>query len=424
MDPQSSSILALIGLLVLSALFSASETALISSNKVQLKEMADKGVALAENILKLRLKRESTLTTILIINNLVNIGATYLATRIAQDFYPSMIVWVTPIMTAVIVLFGEMLPKTAATRKPFGVSKIVYYPVLISTIISFPIVWLFQKITSGMLWILHVKEDPEEQRVVLEQELEAMLDVSHREGIIPSDERAMIERVFEFGDTTVRDVMIARVDMTVLPIDCNLAQLIQTFRETGYSRIPIFEGSQDNIKGVVHIKDLLSYMATSENNFSVSKIIRETVFIPETKHISELFSEMRLNHIHLAMIVDEYGGVSGLVTLEDILEELVGEIQDEYDKKMDEIIKLNENTYIVPGDTEIEDLNNFLGTNISNEEYGTVAGFMNDKLGHLGKLKERVVEDDITFIVDKIKKFRITKVRVIAGREIPAEVEK
>ncbi len=447
MDPQSSSILALIGLLILSAIFSASETALISSNKIQLKEMADKGVALAGSILKLRLKRETTLTTILIVNNLVNIGATVLATDIALKLSLSLqkaaeaaaeagtkapamaahagsfVVWVTPIMTAVIVLFGEMLPKTAATRKPFAVSKIVYYPVLFSTFICFPIVWLFQKFTSGMLWILHVKEDPGDQSVVSEQELEAMLDVSHREGIIPKGEREMIERVFEFGDTTVRDVMVARVDMTVLPIESNLAQLIQTFRETGFSRIPIFEESTDNIKGVVHIKDLIPYIASGENNFSIPGIIRKTKFVHETKHISELFSEMQLTHVHLAIVVDEYGGVSGLVTLEDLLEELVGEIQDEYDKEMDGIIKVNKNTYIFPGDTEIEDLNDFLGTEISDEEYDTIAGFINDKLGHLGKLKERVVEDDITFIIDKIKKFRITKVRVMVNKEIPGDQE-
>ncbi len=429
MDHQSSLyILYLFLLLLVSAIFSASETALVSSSKVQLKEMADRGIKIAEKILGLRLKRENTLTTILIINNLVNIGATVIATNLAIELaetsgFSSAVIWVIPIMTVIIVLFGEMLPKTAATRKPFGVSRIVYYPVLFSTIICFPIVWLLQKITSGILWVLHIKVDPDDAKVVSEHELEVMLDVSHREGIIPSSEREMIERIFEFGDTTVREVMIARVDMIVLPVDCNLAQLIQTFRETGHSRIPIYEESQDNIKGVVHIKDLIPYMATGENGFSIVRIIRKTIFVPETKHISELFGEMRNQQTHLAIVVDEYGGVAGLATLEDLLEELVGEIQDEYDKEEDDFIKVNDNTYILEGDMEIEDLNKLLGIEISDEEYDTVAGFIIDKLGHLGKLGERVSLDEITFIVDKIKKFRITKVRVIVNKEVLEDKE-
>jgi magnesium and cobalt exporter, CNNM family len=431
MDHQSSLyLLYLVLLLLVSAIFSASETALVSSSKVQLKEMADRGIKIAGKILGLRLKRENTLTTILIINNLVNIGATVIATKLAVELSKTFdfssataIVWVIPIMTVIIVLFGEMLPKTAATRKPFGVSRIVYYPVLFSTIICFPLVWLLQKITSGILWVLHIKIDPDDAKVVSEHELEVMLDVSHREGIIPSSEREMIERIFEFGDTTVREVMIARVDMIVLPIDCNLAQLIQTFRETGHSRIPIYEESQDNIKGVVHIKDLIPYMASGENGFGITRIIRKTMFVPETKHISELFGEMRNQQIHMAIVVDEYGGVAGLATLEDLLEELVGEIQDEYDKEEDDFIKVNDNTYILEGDMEIEDLNKLLETEISDEEYDTVAGFIIDKLGHLGKLGERVNLDEITFIVDKIKKFRITKVRVIINKEVLEDKE-
>lgn len=423
MDSQSYIYLfSLIALLVLSAVFAASETALLASSKVKLKKMADKGITIAEKILRLRMKRENTLTTILIVNNLVNIGATVIATKIAERLavnagINSAIVWVTPIMTVVIVLFGEMIPKTAATRKTYAISRLLYYPVLFSTIVCLPFVWLFHKITSGVLWVVGIKQDPRDETVVSESDLEAMLDVSEREGIIPEDEREMIKRVFEFGDTTVKEAMVARVDMTTLPIDCSLSQLIQTFRESGHSRIPIYEESQDNIKGVVHIKDLIPHLTDNGQNFDIARFIRNTLFVPQTKQISELFSEMRHLHSHLAIAVDEYGGVSGLVTLEDILEELVGEIQDEYDEEPDQFVKLDNSTYILAGDMEVEDMNEFLDTDIPSEEYDTIAGFINDKLGHLGKLGEKVTEDGLSFIVDKIKKFRITKVRVIDGRK-------
>jgi len=413
----------------MSGMFAAAETTLLASSKVKLRKLADKGIVIAEKILRLRLNRENTLTTILIVNNLINIGATVVATKIAERLaenlhFNSAIAWVTPIMTIVIVIFGEMIPKTAATRKTYAISRLLYYPVYLSTIICLPFVWLFQKVSSGILWILGIRPDPMDETVVSESDLEAMLDVSEREGIIPEDEREMIKRVFDFGDTTVKEAMVARVDMTTLPIDCSLSQLIQTFRESGHSRIPIYEDSQDNIKGVVHIKDLIPYLSDNGQAFNITRFIRNTLFVPQTKQISELFSEMRHLHSHLAIAVDEYGGVSGLVTIEDIIEELVGEIQDEYDEEPDQFVKLDDSTYILAGDMEVEDMNEFLNTEIPSEEYDTIAGFINDKLGHLGKLGEKVLEDGLTFIVDKIKKFRITKVRVIDGRENQDNSEK
>ncbi len=409
--------------MIISAIFSGAEAAILSIDKVKLSEMADKGIRIAEKILKLRIKRENTVTTILIVNNLVNIAATFIATNLADEIAARLNinagVWVIPIMTVVIVIVGEMIPKTAAQRKPYPLTKLVYYPLFIATIICIPLVWLAQNLTNGILWLFHVKPDPHDLKLVSEEDLEAMIDASHREGIIPSEEKAMIERVFEFGDTTVREIMVARVDMKVASIDAKITEIMKVFTDSGHSRLPVFDGNTDNIKGIIHIKDIIPYLSDTKNGFDIRTILRKPYFVPETKRISELFKEMRLLHVHIAIAVDEYGGVAGLITLEDLLEELVGEIQDEYDFEDDDVVKLDDKSYIMVGDMEIEDVNKFLGTEIEDDEYDTLAGFLMEKLGHLGKIGERVEYEGIVFIIVRVDKLRITKVRVMVDREVP-----
>ena len=414
----------LILLLFASAFFSASEVALLTSDKIKLKEMASKGISWAENILKLRLeRREETLTAILLLNNLVNIAATVVATILADQIGGVAIVWVTPIMTGVIVLVGEMIPKALGSRKPISISRITLYPMQVLFFILTPLTWVLQKITKGFFWLVHLPSDPNQTSIVTEEDLEAMINMSHQEGIIPTEERVMIERVFEFGDTTVYDVMVPRVDVVSASLKSTFVQLVKIIKQFGHSRIPIYNETPDNIVGILHVKDLIPYL-TSKKDLDLEGILREPYFVPESKHISEVFKDMRLKRIHLALVVDEYGGVSGLITLEDLLEELVGEIQDEYDTEEDEIKKLNSNTYLLAGNMGIDQVNELLGTVISDEDYDTLAGFMIGKLGHLGKTGEKVVLDNITFIVEQIKKWRILKVRVISHQKDKKEGNK
>ncbi len=407
-------ILFLFILLFLSAFFSAAEVAFLTSDKIKLKELATKKIAWAEGVLKLRLDREKTLTAILLLNNLVNIWATVYATVIAEYIGGSAVVWVTPIMTAVIVIFGEMIPKTAGQRIPITISRISLYPMMFFLFTLTPLVWLFRKITDGLLWIAHLQTDRKQaSQIVTESELEAMINISHQEGLIPTEERVMIERVFEFGDTTVYEVMVPRVDVVSSPLTTTLAQLVKIIKEQGHSRIPIYKETPDNIVGILHVKDLIPYLSPSKKKeLELEKIIREPFFVPETKHISEVFKEMRSKRIHLAMVVDEYGGISGLVTLENLVEQLVGDIMDEYDTDEEQIKKVKDNTYIIAGDVSISEVNELLGTEIEGE-FDTVAGFMIDRLGHLGKAGEKVEMEGFTFIVDQIKKMRITKVKVV-----------
>lgn len=335
-------------LLLASAFFSAAEVAFLTSDKIKLKEMASEGISWASGVLKLRLDREKTLTAILLLNNLANNAATVLATVIAQKLSQSAVVWVTPIMTAIIVIFGEMIPKTAGSRKPISIAKFALFPMRFLIIGLTPIIWILQKITEFFLWIMHLQPDSSQSAVVTEDELEAMINISHQEGLIPTEERVMIEKVFEFGDTTVYDVMVPRVDIVSAPVTSTVQELLSIVKEYGHSRLPIYRDNPDNVIGILHVKDLITIVASGgKGEFKLDKVLREPYFIPDSKHISDVFREMRAKRVHLGMVVDEFGGISGLITLEDLLEELVGEIQDEYDTDEESVKKINESTYII-----------------------------------------------------------------------------
>jgi CBS domain containing-hemolysin-like protein len=227
----------------------------------------------------------------------------------------------------------------------------------------------------------------------------------------------MIEKVFDFADTTVYEIMVPRVDMLSAPITASLTDLTKMIINSGHSRIPVYKDNPDNIVGILHVKDLIPLITSRKKELTFQQFLRDPYYIPESKHISEVFKDMRSRRIHLAVVVDEYGGVSGLVTLEDLLEELVGEIQDEYDTEEDQVKIIDEKTYILAGDMMVGELNELLGTNISSEDFETVAGFMVNQLGHLGKTGEKVEYEGYTFTVDKIRKLRILKVKVVNNRD-------
>jgi putative hemolysin len=409
-------------LLVFSIIFSAAEVSLLMADKIKLLEMANAGVAIAEKILKLRSKREQILTAILITNNLVNIAATIIFNQIAQNMGMHSEWLIVLVMTVIIVIFGEMLPKQGASRKPIAMAKFSYYIIVGMTFILYPFVWLFTQITNGILWIFRISP-PGDSSKVTDSELEAMIEVSHQEGLIPTEERVMIEKVFDFADTTVYEVMVPRVDMLSAPITASLTDLTKLIISSGHSRIPVYKDNSDNIVGILHVKDLIPLITSRKKELTFQQFLREPYFIPESKHISEVFKDMRARRIHLAVVVDEYGGVSGLVTLEDLLEELVGEIQDEYDTEEDQVKIIDEKTYVLAGDMMTEELNELLGTEISSEDFETVAGFMVAQLGHLGKTGEKVEYEGFTFVVDKIKKLRILKVKVINNQSDDTDKE-
>ncbi len=410
------------GLLFFSIIFSAAEVSLLTADKITLLEMANSGVAIAEKILKLRADREKILTSILIANNVVNIAATIIGNQIAVRLGIHSEWLVVLIMTAIIVLVGEMLPKTGASRKPIAIAKLSYYIIKWTSVALTPFIYVFIWITNGILWLFRINPTGDTSKVT-DSELEAMIEVSHQEGLIPTDERVMIEKVFDFADTTVYEIMVPRVDMLSAPITASLTDLTKMIINSGHSRIPIYKDNPDNIVGILHVKDLIPLITSRKKELTFQQFLREPYYIPEGKHISEVFKDMRGRRIHLAIVVDEYGGVSGLITLEDLLEELVGEIQDEYDTEEDQVKIIDDKTYILAGDMMVEELNELLGTDINSEDFETVAGFMVNQLGHLGKTGEKVEYEGYTFSVDKIRKLRILKVKVINNKETPDHKE-
>jgi CBS domain containing-hemolysin-like protein len=405
----------IIVLILFSAFFSGSEAALLSVSRIALRSIIGERVKTAEKILKLKQDPARFIGALLVGNNIVNILATSLSTRLLILMVgPNKAIFLsTAILTIIIVIFGEMLPKIVGTSNPTKISLLVYYPVVFFIYILYPIVFLITKLSELILKILRIKTD-KKGLISNQQELEAVIDVSQEEGIIEEEEQEMIKSVFEFGDTHVYEIMVPRVDMVCIDVEENITGFLKVVGETGYSRIPIYEDSIDNIIGIVYSKDVMSKIGKGIDikNLNIKEIMRKAEFVPDSKKVDELFREMRDKKQHMMIVIDEYGGVCGLVTLEDIIEELVGEIQDEYDTEEPFFKEKEDGSYEVAGNFPIDDLDELIGIDLSSEEYDTVSGFLLSSLGHIPNVGEKVFYEGYTFTVDQIKNRRIIKVNV------------
>ena len=370
MEPGSSLMfIVLVGLLMMSAFFSASETALTSLSKIRIKNMIEEKIKNAELIEKLVTNPNKLLSAILVGNNLVNIAATSLLTSLTLAYAPKNGVAIaTAITTVAILIFGEITPKTFAAQNSekvsLGVARVINAVIFILT----PAIWVLNIITGFILKLLGVKKTGI-TTTITEAELKTMVNVSHEEGVIEIDERRMINNVFDFDNSKAKDVMTPRTDMIAIEDAATYDEIVALFKEERFSRLPVYHESIDDIIGILHLKDIVFI---DESTFSVEKYMREPYFTYESKIISELFSEMRTKRIPVAIILDEYGGTSGLVTLEDIIEEIVGDISDEYDEEDDDITVVKEDEYIVDGSTRLEDLNEMIGTNLESEDFDTI----------------------------------------------------
>lgn len=404
-------IIVLIILLFLSSFFSASETALMSLSKIRIKHMVKENIKGADVVEKLVEKPNTLLGAILIGNNVVNIGASALATYIAVRHFGSKGVGIaTSIMTVVVLIFGEITPKSLAVENSEKVSLRVARIISIITMVLSPILAVLMSVTGAIIKALGGKQKTK-QPFITEEELKTMVHVSHEEGILEGDEKKMIYNVFDFGDSQVKEVMTPRTDMTAIGINTPYNEIINIFREMQYSRIPVYEDITDNIVGILYIKDLIFY--NSEEVFDLHKYMREPYFTYEFKKISELFQEMQKNRIPIAIVLDEYGGTAGIITMEDLVEEIVGEIQDEYDTQEEEITVVKEDEYIVDGSTKIDLVNEMLGIFIETEEFDSIGGFVLGEIGRLPHEGETIEYNGIKFIAEKIDKNRIDKIRII-----------
>ena len=396
MDSSVSQILILLVLLLLSGIFSSAETALTTYNKIRMRALADEGNKRASTVLAVTENSGKMLSAILIGNNIVNT-----AVAIASG-----------LMTLLIILFGEITPKTMATIHAEKMS-LFYAPVInIFMKIMTPFIFIVNGLSTGLLMLLRIDPNAKDNTMT-EAELRSVVNVSHQDGVIESDEKEMIYNVFDLGDAIAKDVMVPRVNVTFADIDSSYDELIDLFREDKFTRLPVYQETKDNVVGTINMKDLLLY-DSKKSEFQIKDILREAYFTYEYKSISELLVEMRQASFNIAIVLDEYGETSGLITLEDILEEIVGEIHDEYDENEEENIKaVGKHEYIIEGSTNLDDLNDSLDLNLESEDYDSLGGFIIEKLDRLPKAGDSVsTEDGIRMVVEKLDKNRIETVHL------------
>jgi CBS domain containing-hemolysin-like protein len=389
-------------LLFLSGFFSSAETAMFSISKAKAIHLAkEKGFANAL-IKKMKDNPHKLLSTILIGNNVVNVGASAIATALAINLVSSNAVGIaTGVMTFLILIFGEIFPKSIATRNNILIARIVIIPLYWLSIIFGPIIWFLNfipKLTGK------IKKKPK----VTEEELMTMVEVVEEEGEIKEEEKKFIHNIFEFDDTNASEIMTPRADMFVINADeeHDLEEIIKS----GFTRIPVIEENIDHIIGILHIKDLFMHQATSSEKFDARKIMREPYFVPENKKLDSLLKEFKKRKQHMAVIVDEHGGVSGLITLEDALEEIVGEIIDETDKFVPLIVKTKPNEWIVLGKSEIDEVNEKIPMNIPDtKEYDTFSGYILDIIDRIPSEKEEIPIGNFIVTVKEMDGNRISE---------------
>ena len=407
-------------LLGLSAFFSSAETALTTVNKIRIRSLAEDGNKRAKTVLKITDDSGKMLSAILIGNNIVNLSAASLTTSLAYSFGGSMVAIASGILTVLILLFGEITPKTMATIHAEKMA-LIYAPIIsIFMKVMTPVIFIINGLSIGVLFLLRV--DPNAKNdLMTETELRTIVDVSHEDGVIESDEREMIYNVFDLGDAKAKDVMVPRVHVTFADVNSTYEELLDIFREDKFTRLPIFEDTTDNVVGTINMKDLLLYDNTKE--FHIRDILREAYYTYEYKSISELLVEMRQASFNIAIVLDEYGETAGLITLEDILEEIVGEIHDEYDENEEDFVQeVSEREYIIEGSMNLDDLNDRLDLDLNSEEYDSLGGFIIERLDRLPEAGDSIVtEEGIRMVVEKLDKNRIEKVHVYLPESVMEE---
>lgn len=413
MEGEIVKIVFLVILIALSAFFSSAETALVTANKMRIRALMEEGDKRAIILDKIISNQGKMLSAILIGNNIVNISASSLATIITQELFGDYAVSLTTgILTVVVLIFGEITPKTAASlnsdKIALAYARIIYAIMFVLT----PVIFVINKMANGVMFILRIDTN-KKKSTITESELRTIVDVSHEEGVIEQEEKEMIKNVFDFGDAEAKDVMVPRIDMCMVPMDISYSDLVGIFRENRYTRIPVYEDSTDNVIGIINMKDLLFY--DEKTDFSVSNYLRPAFYTYEYKKLSELMLEMKKDSVNIIIVLDEYGAATGLITLEDLLEEIVGEIRDEYDyDEEDDIKTVNEDEFLVDGLTKIDDFNDNLNLKekLYSEDYESLGGYIMEQLDRLAKVGDIVETKELTLVVDTMDKNRIDKIHV------------
>lgn len=396
----------LVILLLMSSFFSSAETAFTTVNKIKIRSLAEGGNKRALVVEKIIDNQAKMLSAILIGNNLVNIISSALSTLLAQRMFGEYAIsFATGVLTLFILIFGEITPKTLATLNALKLSLVYANIINLLMILLTPFIYIINSLSLNLMKLLGV--NPNKKTIsITENELRTIVDVSHEEGVIEKEERQMINNVFDFGDAIASDVMIPKVDMTMADINSTYDEIINIFREEKFTRIPIYQDSTDNVIGIINMKDLLLY--NNNQIFDVRNYLRSAFYTYESKKLSVLMMEMKKTSVNIVIVLDEYGVTSGLITLEDLLEEIVGEIHDEYDLDEEDSIKMiSPAKYVVEGHTKINDINDRLNIELSSEEYDSIGGLIIEKLDRFPN-----VGDQVTIGTIKIKVLTMTKMRI------------
>ena len=408
---ETSDIIQLVIVIILlsaSAFFSSAETALMTSNKLRMRNLADNGDKRAAKVLKVTENTDKMLSAILIGNNIVNLTASSISTTLTLKIFGSKLVGIaTGILTFLILVFGEITPKNVASKNAEKMALVYIGVISFLVTLLTPVIFIVNTVAKFVISIFNKNGD--DNNAVTEEELRAMVEYSHEEGVIENEEKKMIVNVVDFGDTVAGDIMVPRVDMVMVDEKSSYEEILQVFREERYTRIPVYEETPDNVIGILNVKDFL--LIEDKENFVMKELLREPLYTYEYKKTSALMMDMRKTGANIVIVLDEYGITAGLITLEDMLEEIVGEIRDEFDADEDEgITKVSDLEYLIDGSTNLDDINDRIGLSLSSEEYESIGGLIMEKLGRLPVEGEIINFDNIVLTVKKMDHARIEKV--------------
>lgn len=410
--------IAIVIFILFSAFFSGSEIAYASVNEIKLKKAAEaeNGSKIAKLAYSIYSNYDDALITILIGNNLVNIASSSVATVIAVSLLGDKGAGVaTAIMTVIILTFGEIVPKIIAVQTAFGFTRIAAVPLKALMIITFPVVWIIKRVLGGLDKLIK-KEDNDSSDTITEDDLETIIDTVEDEGVIDEDRAELLQSALDFDDVLAYEVISPRVDMVTIDIEDSFDEIIETANASSYTRIPVYEDTVDNIIGILHLNHFYKQLAEEPNGFDIRKILMPVNFVHKTMPLNDVLKEMKRRQCHMVIVTDEYGGTMGCLTMEDVLEQLVGDIWDETDDIEPEIIQTGENTFDVDGDMRIEDFLDEMDIDDRDfdDDNATVGGWAIEMLGDYPKVGDSFEYENLTVTVKKLQNRRVVSVNVKA----------
>lgn len=398
-------------LIVSSAFLMAAETGMLAASRFKLRHLASSGLKRAALALKILEHPEKLLGAILVGNNIVQAALSALITALAIAWVGERgVIYATFIIAALVLFFCELVPKSYSSRHPERVSLWLAWPVYIWLLVFTPIVKCITFFSNPLLRLMgagEMKPAPS----ISEDELKTIIRMGEEEGVVPKEKRRILHRVLEMSDLYVREIMVPRTRIKAIDVDTPIKDVVALFKDAGFSRMPVYKETLDDVVGVVHVKDIMNYWDT-EKPFNLADVMRKPFFVPDSAKAERLLEEFRRSRSHIAIVVDEYGGIEGLATMEDILEEIVGEIQDEHDEEADKVIELSDGSALVDGSTTIKEVNERLNLDLPEDVDTTIGGFVMTIMGRIPKEKESIARDDINFTVERIIGRRVARIRV------------